>query len=58
MKSRHSFLLGIAFGLFLSCIIHLMNDSTIGFDSAMTIVLGIVILLIVILLDHCDKHQN
>lgn len=58
MKSRYSFLSGIAFGLILSCMIDLIADSTIDFDSVVTIVLGMVIFLIVILLDHCDKHKN
>ena len=58
MKSQHSFLSGISFGLFLSCMINLMDNSTIDFDSVISIVLGMAIFFIVILLDHCSKHKN
>lgn len=57
-ESRYIFLLGIVIGLFLGCLINITDDSTIDFNSAMTIILGIAILLIVIILNHCGKHKN
>ena len=57
-ESRYLFLLGISYGLILSSILDFFIDSTIDFDSVAIIVLGMIIFLIVILLDHCNKHKN
>lgn len=56
MKSWYLFLKGTAFGLILSCIIHLMDDST--FASVMAFALSIGLLLIVVLLNPCDKDKD